>query len=237
MHSIKYIGKRQHSDAIVSFDFEPPAGFSYIAGQFVEMSFAHKDVDERGSTRWFSLSSAPHESLLSVTTRIDAQPLSSFKASLLELIPDDTTVSISDPMGDFVLPRTDQLPLIFLIAGIGIAPVRGMVATAKHLGRSPESYLWYAVANRNDVIFGDETASFFDDYSIVSGTRKSNNKQNSRLTLAAIKSSLTPNVYDKGLFYIAGPDHFVGDLKKQLEADGIDQSRLITDYFGNYKTI
>lgn len=237
MHSIKYVAKRQHSDTIVSFDFEPPADFNYIAGQFVEVYFAHRDADERGQTRWFSLSSAPHESLLSVTTRIDAQPLSSFKASLLELPPGDTTVSISDPMGDFVLPRTDQLPLLFLIAGIGIAPVRGIVTTAKYLGRLPESYLWYAVANESDVIFSDETASFFNDYSIVSGTRRTSNKQNSRLTLTTIKSSLTPQVYEKGLFYIAGPDHFVADLKKQLEADGINQSRLITDYFGNYKTI
>ena len=239
MHSAKLIGVRHHNDKIASFDFKAPKGFRYQAGQFVEVQLDHQPADDRGDQRWFSLSSAPHEPHLSISTRIDGQPLSSFKQQLINLPLGDTSVRLSDPMGDFVLPRTDTLPLVFLVAGIGMAPVRAVTTAAKHACRRPEAYLWYAVADKRDVVFLDEISDLFTSCTIIEGTRqfRDSNRTTSRLALADVTAQLPAKVINNCLYYIAGPDQFVADLKTQLEQSGVEQSRLVTDYFGNYDSI
>lgn len=239
MHLAKLVGVRHHNDKIASFDFEAPKGFRYLAGQFVEVQLDHQPADDRGGQRWFSLSSAPHEPQLSISTRIDAQPLSSFKRQLLNLPLGDTSVHLSDPMGDFVLPRTDALPIIYLAAGIGIAPVRAVMTAARHAGRRPEAYLWYAVTHQRDIVFLDEIADLLTSHTIVEGTQqfRESHRTTSRLTLSDVTTQLPVEVKNTCLYYIAGPDQFVADLKTQLEHTGIDQSRLVTDYFGNYNSI
>lgn len=239
MHSAKLIGVRHHNNKIASFDFESPNGFRYLAGQFVEAQLDHQPADDRGGQRWFSLSSAPHEPHLSISTRIDGQPLSSFKQQLLRLQLSDTSVQLSDPMGDFVLPRTDTLPIVFLAAGIGMAPVRAVMTAARHAGRQPETYLWYAVTHQRDIVFLDEIADLLTSHTIIEGTRqfRKSHRTTSRLTLADVTTQLPDEAKNTCLYYIAGPDQFVADLKTQVEQSGVDQSRLVTDYFGNYDSI
>src|ERR1035437_6534264 len=104
--------RRHHeSDNIISFWFEPEKPMNYLAGQFIEINLPHPSSDDRGVKRWFTLSSSPSDApLVSITTKFNDKS-SSFKAALKNLKPGDM-VDMSEPMGDFVLPKDPSIPLV-----------------------------------------------------------------------------------------------------------------------------
>jgi ferredoxin-NADP reductase len=51
-----------------TFYFASQKPFHYLAGQFTEISLPHAHPDNRGTKRWFTLSSSPTEELLAITT-------------------------------------------------------------------------------------------------------------------------------------------------------------------------
>lgn len=120
------------ADGTEAFFFEKPAGFQYQAGQYVALIVPKIDgveADSKGLARSFSLTSAPCESMLSFTMRSGE---SVFKKVCWQLKPHDR-VTITDPVGFFVLPpAADVRPIVFLAGGIGITPVRSMLKQAEY---------------------------------------------------------------------------------------------------------
>src|SRR5674476_218591 len=114
------------TDNIKTFWFEPDKPFHFTAGQFSELYLPHDHPDERGEKRWFTISSSPHEKLVSITTKFALERGSSFKQTLSQLKP-DATVELAEAMGDFVLPVDQTRPLIFIAGGIGLTPFHSML--------------------------------------------------------------------------------------------------------------
>src|SRR4051812_34213512 len=111
---------------ITTFFFRPEKPVQYTAGQFTELYLPHNNPDKRGIKRWFTISSSPSEELLSITTKFTPEKGSSFKETLRKLVP-GTEVHLEEPMGDFVLPKLIQTPLIFVAGGIGITPFHSIL--------------------------------------------------------------------------------------------------------------
>lgn len=105
------------------FFFKKPSNFNYQAGQYIKMYLDISDPDDRGVTRYFTLSSSPTEDYLLVTTRILK---SSFKLKLGN-IKIGTKVKMRGPWGDFILDDNNSRPLVFLSGGIGLTPFRSML--------------------------------------------------------------------------------------------------------------
>ena len=114
---------------VYTFWFTPNKPLDYTAGQFTELTLPHEAADSRGIKRWFTLSSSPTEQLLGITTKLAEQP-SSFMKSLFSLQPGDV-VNFSAAMGDFVLPINKTIPLLFVVGGIGVTPLRSMMQWLK----------------------------------------------------------------------------------------------------------
>lgn len=81
-----------------SFTFDPIGDFDFIAGQYVQITLSH-DADERGTTRFFSIASAPSEKHIMLTIK---EGKSSFKKVLFSLKPGDT-IDAFGPIGKFTL--------------------------------------------------------------------------------------------------------------------------------------
>lgn len=86
-----------HTDITV-FYFVKPHSFFYTAGQYMQLSLPH-DADNRGTTRFFSLASAPGEETLMVVIK---KGKSSFKHTLWSLKP-GTKIEAFGPLGKFTL--------------------------------------------------------------------------------------------------------------------------------------
>jgi glycine betaine catabolism B len=134
-----------------TFWFKPERRVRYVAGQFTELHLPH-DADDRGIRRWFTLSSSPTENLVGITTRFARQQGSSFKRQLAGLRA-GMTLDLADPMGDFVLPKDQSIPLVFAVAGLGITPVRSMVKWLVDTQEKRDIRLIYADSQPNDLLF------------------------------------------------------------------------------------
>jgi ferredoxin-NADP reductase len=63
--------RHEVAEHTMAFQFEKPAGWTFKAGQFVDMTLLNPpETDAEGNTRGFSISSAPHEPTIMVTTRL-----------------------------------------------------------------------------------------------------------------------------------------------------------------------
>lgn len=96
---LTFVNRIQQSPHVISFYFSTSTKFSFQAGQYLQMTLPHDDVDEGGASRFFTMASAPHEPHIMITTK---QSSSSFKQKLFALKKGDQ-VRCFGPMGTFVL--------------------------------------------------------------------------------------------------------------------------------------
>src|SRR4051812_26149858 len=144
---------RRESSDVTSFLFEPEGELEWQAGQYLRYTVPHPDEDDRGVSRYFTVSSAPHERLVRLTTRLAAEKGSTVKRALAELEP-GATVEAEAPAGSFTIEEPDGRYLL-IAGGIGITPFRAILADLAHRRRALEGRLLYA--NRNDeIVFRDE---------------------------------------------------------------------------------
>jgi glycine betaine catabolism B len=206
---------------IQTFWFKPERPVRYEAGQFIELTIPHNKSDDRGIRRWFTLSSSPTDELLSITTKVAEKP-SSFKQRLFALQPGET-IHMSDTMGDFVLPKDKDTPLLFVAAGIGITPIHSMTKYLSDTKQNRTTHLLYAAHSEDEIAFKD----LFD-----SSLSKTDYMTNVRLTSQDILSAAQD--YSNPFIYLSGPEEMVEVFFAELKEAGVPGSRLVTDYFPGY---
>lgn len=213
-----------------TFWFAAERSVNYIAGQFVELVLPHDNPDDRGIKRWFTLSSSPSEKLLAITTKFSTKS-SSFKAALQALTP-GSTLNLSDPMGDFVLPKNKANPLVFCAGGIGVTPFRSM---AKQLIDDSEAdsrniSTYYGVRTLGDACFKPELSEVGTLNIVLSEP----SAQWKGLTGYISAEMLVKDQPKTAMYYIAGPEQMVEKLYKELQAIGISKQKIVGDYFPGY---
>jgi glycine betaine catabolism B len=95
---LQLIKKEKVTAGIYMFYFASTNEFRFTAGQYIQLSIPH-DADERGRTRFFSLSSSPEEKHIMLTIK---EGKSSFKEMLFAMEP-GATIDAFGPMGKFTL--------------------------------------------------------------------------------------------------------------------------------------
>lgn len=204
----------------------------FDAGQFIELRLTHTHPDERGERRWFTLSSAPGDKLLSITTKIAAKNGSSYKQALQALQPGDTA-TMSEAMGDFVLPRATEVPLIFVAAGIGITPYLSMLRSIAATGDHRNIRMIHGVPNEDEIIFQDVyLAAAQPVTTVVSNPSDSWGGERGRLSADIILGLEKPS--EDCMLYLSGPEAMVEQLSAELLAAGVHKRQLVTDFFHGY---
>jgi ferredoxin-NADP reductase len=217
---------------IQTFWFTPERPVSYIAGQFTELYLPHTNADDRGERRWFTLSSSPTEPLLGVTTKFTSTESSSFKQVLGTLQP-GAPLKLADPMGDFVLPKDASIPLIFVAAGLGITPVRSIVRQLHDTQEKRDIRLLYAAHDPSEVVYLDLfTAYGLSPTTFIKNPPAGYRGKTGSVTTGHVLQLLEDD--DASLVYMSGPELLVETLVKGLKAAGIDERRLVGDYFPGY---
>lgn len=231
--------KLDHTEVVAkniqTFWFEPEKPVGYVAGQFIEMYLPHDNADARGQKHWFTLSSSPTEKLISVTTKHATDRVSTFKQHLFGLEP-GAIITVSEPMGDFVLPKDTALPLVFVAGGIGITPMRSMVKWLLDSGEKRPIRLVYGVKTSEEAAF----VGLFEAYgakmdTVVSepslGWSGRTGHLSSQLILELAGSS------SEQLVYVSGPEPMTEALEAGLLASGVGKEKLVLDFFPGYPPI
>ncbi len=149
-HRIGLIARREVALRTMAFYFERPAGFSFKAGQFIDLTLLDPpETDSEGNARAFTLASAPSEEQLLVVTRLRD---TAFKRVLTGM-PFGTMVNTEGPFGNLTLPQTAMRPLVFLAGGIGITPFRSILVQAATQHLPHRLVLFYSNRHPEDAPF------------------------------------------------------------------------------------
>jgi ferredoxin-NADP reductase len=220
------------TENIRTFFFKTEKPVYFTAGQFAEWTIKHADEDERGIKRWFTISSSPTDEFVSLTTKFAGDKSSSFKKALFKLEPGDE-ILMSDPMGDFVLPKLTQTPLIFVAGGIGITPFHSILSWLAATGEQRPIKLLYGVRNENEIIF-QETFNKAGVHAtvVVSEPDAAWGGERGRITAELIMGLEKPS--DDTLVYVSGPEPMVEALEEELPKAGLGKRQFVGDYFPNY---
>lgn len=238
MYAMRAVFDHSHDEAanIRTFYFKPERPVHYTAGQFAEWTLKHDDPDKRGVKRWFTLSSSPTDEFITITTKFAGDDKSSsFKKALFALQPGDE-ILMGEPMGDFVLPKLIQTPLVFVAAGIGITPFHSILQWLAQTGEQRPVQLLYGVHSEDEIVF-QET---FDKAGVhativVSEPAPAWGGERGHLSAELILGLEKPS--KDALVYVSGPEPLVESLEKDLKKAGLKKHQFVGDFFPNYRDI
>lgn len=221
---------------IRTFYFRPEKPVHYTAGQYTELALPHPRPDKRGTRRWFTLSSSPTDELLAITTKYAGDDdTSSFKRKLFRLKP-GAEVHLADPMGDFVLPKLIQTPLVFVAGGIGITPFHSMLAWLAATDEQRPIKLLYGVRDEGEIIFEDAFGQAgIKPIITVSEPSPAWGGERGRITAELLVGLEHPS--EDALVYVSGPEPMVRSLAKDLHKKGLPKTSIVSDEFPNYAGI
>jgi ferredoxin-NADP reductase len=212
-----------------SFIFDVTGPANWQPGQYTHFVLPHDNADDRGDDRWFTISSAPSEGYVMVTTRINHIRSSTFKEQLQKLEP-GKQIEADAPEGDFVVDDPAR-ELIFVAGGIGVTPYRSILKEADANGQQLKVHLLYANRDEN-IVFQKELEEFAArnpklkiDYVVGPG------KLDADTLKTAIDAANNPVVY------LSGPEPMVEDLELIVQRLGVAAENIKTDFFPGYEAV
>lgn len=226
---LKLIQKKTELSDVTTFIFKPENPVTWKPGQFFHYVLHHRPTDERGSDRWFTISAAPFENHIQITTRLNSEKSSSFKKELFSLKIGDE-IEISDLDGDFVISDPTK-QYVFIAGGIGITPFRSILKQLDHQRQPINVTLLYANRDKN-IVFKKELEEIaknntnFQIHYIFSPERIDEKK---------IKELVSD--IKKPLFYISGPEPMVESIGDILKKMAIPKKHIKQDWFPGYPVI
>jgi ferredoxin-NADP reductase len=226
------------AERTMSFHFEEPASFVFIAGQFIDMGLLNpRETDAEGNSRAFSVSSAPYENTITVTNRLRD---TAFKR-VLETMPLETEVKIEGPFGDLRLHNDVKRAAVFLAGGIGITPFHSILLDAADRMLPHHIFLFFSNHRPEDAPFLDELQSLEKHNENRKIIATMTNMEKSQLSWQGERGIIDKGMLDRLLknapspiYYIAGPPGMVKGLHGMLQAAGIDGDDIRTEEFTGY---
>lgn len=143
------VEEKTEIENVYSFVWQPDQKVSWQPGQYLHYELPHPDADDRGTERWFTISSPPYQKHIQLTTRFDTDRSSTFKQALRSLKP-GAEVAAGLPRGEFLL-EPDASRHVLIAGGIGVTPYHSMLLQLDHDGKPLNVDLLYANRDENFV--------------------------------------------------------------------------------------
>jgi ferredoxin-NADP reductase len=235
-YKVKLINKEIIANGTMAFHFEKPAGFTFRAGQFCDITLLDPpETDQEGNTRGFSLAHAPYEEDVMVATRLRD---TAFKRVLKDL-PLGTEVGFDAPYGGYTLHKTESTPAVFLIGGIGVTPVRSMIAQATQDQTAHKLLLLHANRTPADAPFMADFESFaaqnpnFTFVPVMSHPAEGDWTGESGYIDEAMVKKYVPDLAAP-IYYLSGPAAMVAAMRTLLVNAGANEDNIRTEEFSGY---
>lgn len=241
----KLSNRHEVAENTMAFQFEKPGGWTFKPGQFVDITLMNPpETDAEGNTRGFSISAAPHEPFIMVTTRLRD---TAFKR-VLKSTPLQTEVKIEGPFGNLILHNNAERPAVLLAGGIGITPFRSIVMNAAKEKLPHRIFLFYSNRRPEDAAFLEELQALERqnaNYKLIATMTELEKSSGSwkgevgmidyKMLDRHLKPAASAQWYTAGpIYYIAGPPQMVRDLQAMLTNAGVDTDDVRIEEFSGY---
>lgn len=216
----------------MSFRFERPAGFEYLAGQWFVLTVPSP---EGPLTSHFTYASSPTEPFLEFATRMSG---SAFKNALLALTPGDQ-VEMEGPHGNFVL-RDESVRMACLIGGIGVTPLRSWLRYLDDTGDSRDMVVFYGSMTEDGIIFRDELeaiASRIPGIRLVHVLANAGESWPGRrgfINAETIRAELADPL--AWTYFVCGPPPMIAAMRIVLTELDIPRPQLVLESFEGYQS-
>ncbi len=227
----------QLSKDVYEFVWKTDKKLQFKSGQYLEWTLGHKNPDQRGNRRYFTIASSPTEEDLRLGVKFYDNS-SSFKKKLGSLNAGDKIIA-SQLSGEFTLPLDKNKKLVFIAGGIGVTPFRSMVKNMIDNNENRDAVLFYSNKTPADIVYKD----IFDDASrlglktlyAVNDLAGAPVTQNMPVGFVDEKM-IRENVPDftERMFYISGPHGMITAFEATLSKMGVSSSNIKTDFFPGF---
>ncbi|MEO6514013.1 MAG: FAD-dependent oxidoreductase [Candidatus Saccharimonadales bacterium] len=216
-----YESRRELAPTIWEYSFRPERRVDFVPGQYVNLGLEAVTNDQRGKSRTLTIVSLPDEpSLRFIVKHPENQSI--YKQRLADLLP-GTAASITDAMGDVILPKLTSIPLVFVAGGIGFASFISILQYLEKTGETRKITLLYGRRNKYELLYPELVKRF-------PFTARQLYITPQRLTPQDILSA----AHDDAVVFISGGEKFVEDLTSQLRIAGLGSERMVFDFFDGY---
>lgn len=200
------------------------------AGQFITLVFDHHAEEIRRS---YSLSSSPHEELLSITIkRIANGEISRF---MLTKISEGDILTAVEPAGRFTLTDTSgEKDILFFAAGSGIVPVFSQIKYVLSRPGQTRLVLIYSNINQQSILFKNELGQLAekhpDRFKIIHRLSSEANRLNNLVVEKLVKEEIKYNLANAE-FYTCGPFDYMRMIRLTLLYMGFDSNQVRKENF------
>ncbi len=237
-YQVRLTKRQEIAEATLAFHLEKPVGFQYRAGQFLNLTLLQPpETDAKGTTRSFSIASAPYEGDLMFATRVRD---TAFKRVLASL-PLGASVKIQGPFGNLTLHPDAARPAVFLTGGIGITPFRSIALDVATNQLPHRIFLFYSNRRPEDAAFLDELLQVESRHPAVklvaTMTQIEKSKQRWQGKTGYInREMMQESVSDLSapIYYLAGPPLMVNVILKALDELGVAETQIRMEEFEGY---
>ena len=226
----------QAATDVYDFVFTPDRSFSFRPGQYLEWTLGHRNADDRGNRRYFTIASAPTEESVHLGVKF-YNPSSTFKHALAAMKVGEK-ISAAHLAGGFVLPKKKETKLVFIAGGIGITPFRSMIhylldmkdkrpITILYANKMSADVAYKDILDRARVELGIKTV-----YALSAQVQPVPGMVNGPIDTALITREIPD--YRERMFYISGPHTMVNTFKKTLIDMGVSRFKIKSDFFPGF---
>jgi ferredoxin-NADP reductase len=232
--TLRLLDQHHEAENVTSFRFEPEPPLSYQAGQYLRYTLPHPAPDSRGTTRNFTMASAPSEPFIMLATRLSS-PGSTFKQALARL-ERGAAVTVSGPLGRFSYTEYDT-PAVFIAGGIGVTPFRSMLVELAAQQRNAQVTLLYANSTPDIAFRGllDELTQAHPELRtvyVVSHPTADWSGPVGHIDAAFINQHVSDLLHS--VFYASGPQPMVEAVAQALAQCGVRQEQIKREIFPGY---
>ena len=231
-------GRREVAAGTTAFQFSKPAGFSFDAGQAIDLILGDPaSTDPQSARHAFSIVSAPTERQLTIATRMRD---STFKRALSAL-PIGSTVRFEGPFGSFAWHEDRDRPLLLVAGGIGITPFMSILRQTAHEALRRPISLIYSNRRPEDAAFLDEleelarrSAEFhlLATMTQMNGSARPWQGETARINETQLKKAAAH--LHAPMHYLAGPSQMVEAVGQTLTLAGVAAEHIRSEEFFGY---
>lgn len=237
-YRVRLIGNEPVADGTRAFHFEKPEGFTFKAGQALDLVLPARAVNAAQPARHtFSIVSAPHENCLTIATRMrDSQ----YKQALASLTV-GADVELDGPFGSLTLHKDPARPAVFVAGGIGITPFISILRQATREPLTRSLVLLYSNHRPEDAGFlaelqalDEQTANFelIATMTKIDASTQEWSGRRGQIDADLLARTVAPQA--SPIYYLAGPPGFVEAMQELLNGIGIDDDDIRSEGFYGY---
>jgi ferredoxin-NADP reductase len=227
--SSRLIGSEKVAERTMAFHFARPPGFTFKAGQAIDLLLGGAAVASDANRHTFSIASAPSEDRLTVATRMRD---SAFKRALGALQP-GSVVGLEGPSGSLTLHGDASRAAVLIAGGIGITPFMSMLRQASRDRPARRLLLLYANRRAEEAAWLQELKTLERDWP---GFRlrpvMTAGGPGRRIDDKTLKSAAEG--LPQPMWYVVGAPGMVAAMRAALDACGVADDDIRSEDFHGY---